>query len=30
VFWQDWMETTAWVGPVCTAPSLAEAIAHWR
>jgi aminopeptidase N len=29
-FFRDWMETSAWVDPVCSAPSFAGAIARWR
>jgi len=29
-FFRDWMETTAWVGPVCSAASWTDALAHWK
>ncbi len=29
-FFRDWMETSAWVAPVCSAPSFADAIARWK
>jgi hypothetical protein len=29
-FFRDWMETSAWLGPVCSAPSLSDAIGRWK
>ena len=29
-FFRDWMDTSAWVGPVCSAPSFADALARWK
>ena len=29
-FFRDWMQTTGWVSPVCSAPTFADAIAHWK
>jgi hypothetical protein len=29
-FFRDWMETTAWVGPVCSTSSLTDALARWK
>jgi hypothetical protein len=29
-FFRDWMETAAWIGPVCSASSFTEAIARWK
>lgn len=29
-FFRDWMETAAWVGPVCSAPTFADALARWK
>jgi hypothetical protein len=29
-FLHDWMETSAWVGPVCSAPTFRDALARWR
>ena len=29
-FFRDWMETSAWVGPVCSASSFADALARWK
>jgi hypothetical protein len=29
-FFREWMETSGWVGPVCAAPSFADAVARWR
>jgi hypothetical protein len=29
-FLHDWMETTAWIGPVCSAPTFSDALGHWR
>jgi hypothetical protein len=29
-FLHDWMDTTEWVAPVCSAPSFGDALARWR